>query len=185
MSSAPTSIADPRYPVGKFHYREPQSAEERTQLRRRHIDTLGAMPGHFRHAVHGLTEVQLDTPYREGGWTVRQLIHHVPDSHMNAYVRFKLALTETDPMIKTYEEQLWAELADSRGTPIDVSLLLLEALHARWVVLLLMLKEEEFARRFVHPEHGPMSLEKALSMYAWHSTHHTAHVTELRKQKGW
>lgn len=184
MSTA-SSVVDPRFPIGKFHYQEPHSAEERAQQRKQHIDALAALPREFRHCVKALTEGQLDTPYRDGGWTIRQLIHHIPDSHMNAYVRFKMALTEHDPIIKTYEEQLWAELEDSRDTPIDVSLTMLEALHTRWVVLLRGLNEDQFARRFVHPEHGPMSLEKALSLYAWHGVHHTAHVTELRKRKGW
>jgi hypothetical protein len=183
MSTAPA--IDPRYPIGKFHYTHPQSTEEREQQRKQHIDALAALPRYFRNAVKDLTEGQLDTPYREGGWTVRQLIHHVPDSHMNAYVRFKMALTETDPVIKTYEEHLWAQLGDSRETPVEISLTLLEALHTRWIVLLRMLKEEEFARRYVHPELGPMGLDKVLALYAWHGVHHTAHVTELRKKMGW
>jgi hypothetical protein len=184
MSSAST-IPDPRYPIGKFHYREPQSAEERTRQRQESIDALANLTRNFRNAVKHLTQAQLDTPYRDGGWTVRQLIHHIPDSHMNAYVRCKLALTETDPVVKTYEEQLWAELPDCRETPVDVSLMLLEALHTRWVVLLRTFREEEFARRFVHPQLGPMALEKMLAMYAWHGAHHTAHVTELRKKMNW
>jgi uncharacterized damage-inducible protein DinB len=184
MTSTTTAV-DPRYPIGKFQYQEPQSKEESATQRKQSIDALAAMPRDFRHAVKDLTEAQLDTPYREGGWTVRQLIHHVPDSHMNAYIRFKMALTETDPVIKTYEEQLWAELPDSRETPIDVSLTMIEALHTRWVVLLRALKEEDFAKRFVHPQLGAMSLQKAVALYAWHSAHHTAHATELRKKMGW
>lgn len=184
MSSAPAAT-DPRYPIGKFHYNEPQSAEELQQQRKQNIDALAMLPRSFRNAVKDLTEAQLDTPYREGGWTVRQLIHHVPDSHLNAYVRFKLALTETDPVIKTYEEQLWAELEDSRETPVEVSLTMLEALHTRWVVLLRSLNDDKFARRFVHPQLGPVTIEKSLALYAWHSAHHTAHVTELRKRMSW
>ncbi len=184
MSSAST-VTDVRYPIGKFHYVEPRSLEERTELHKQTIDAIAALPRDFRHAVKDLTEAQLDTPYREGGWTVRQLIHHLPDSHMNAYVRVKLALTETDPVVKTYEEKLWAEMPDSRETPVDVSLTMLEALHTRWVVLLRGMREEEFSRRFVHPQLGPMVLEKVLAMYAWHGAHHTAHVTELRKRMGW
>jgi uncharacterized damage-inducible protein DinB len=181
MSSTPT-ITDPRYPIGRFHYEEPQSQEDRAQKRKEYIDALATLPRTFRNAVKDLTEAQLDTPYREGGWTVRQLIHHIPDSHMNAYVRFKMALTETDPVIKTYEEQLWAELEDSRETPVEISLTLLEALHTRWVVLLRTLKDEAFSRCYVHPQMGPVALDKALALYAWHGAHHTAHVTELRKR---
>ncbi len=184
MSSAPT-VSDPRFPIGKFHYTEPASPQQQLDWRKRHIDTLAELPIKFRHAVENLTEAQLDTPYREGGWSVRQLIHHIPDSHMNAYVRFKMALTETNPTIKTYEEHLWAELADSRETPTDVSLVLLRALHTRWVVLLRGLSDEDFTKCYVHPQMGPVSLEKALALYSWHSLHHTAHVTELRKKMGW
>ncbi len=184
MSSA-SSVLDPRFPIGKFHHAEPASAEQKLEWRKKHIDTLAELPIKFRHAVEDLTEAQLDTPYREGGWTVRQLIHHVPDSHMNAYVRFKMALTESNPEIKTYEEQLWAELADSRETPTEVSLVMLRALHTRWVVLLRGLSDEDFAKCYVHPQMGPVSLEKALALYSWHSLHHTAHVTELRKKMGW
>jgi uncharacterized damage-inducible protein DinB len=184
MSTA-SSLVDPRYPIGKFHYHEEASAEKRKTWRGRHVDAIGHLPQNFRDAVQGLTEVQLDTAYREGGWTVRQLIHHIPDSHMNAYVRFKLALTEDAPAIKTYEEQLWAELPDSRETPVEVSLTMLDALHTRWVRLLRNMKDEEFARGFVHPQLGHLTLEKTLALYAWHGAHHTAHVTELRKRRGW
>lgn|SRR5581483_6879393 len=180
-----TNILDPRYPIGPFQYVQPKSAAEAAQLRRQHIDALAALPTNFRAAVKGLNENQLNTPYREGGWTVRQLIHHVPDSHMNAYIRMKLALTEHDPQIKAYDEAAWAELGDSRGTPVEISLMLLEALHTRWVVLLITLTDADFARRFVHPQLGPVTLEKMLALYAWHSAHHTAHVTELRRRMGW
>ena len=172
---------DPRYPVGRFKRPEKVTSPKRVAA----IVALAELPGNLKHAVEGLDREQLDTPYREGGWTVRQLIHHIPDSHINAYVRFKLALTETDPVVKTYEEQLWAEMEDSRETPVEVSLTMLEALHTRWVVLLRTMKDEAFARRFVHPQLGPMALEKVLAMYAWHGAHHTAHVTELRKRMKW
>ena len=184
MSSSST-VVDPRFPLGKFHYHEPQTSEERGEQRRLHIESIAELPREFRRAVEDLTEAQLDTPYRDGGWTIRQLIHHVPDSHMNAYVRFKMALTENDPVIKTYEEQLWAELPDTRETATDVSLVMLRALHTRWVVLLRSMTDEDFAKRYVHPQMGPVTLEKALALYAWHGPHHTAHVTELRKRMGW
>lgn len=180
-----TGIIDPRYPIGPFNYVQPRSSAEAAQQRRDHIDALAALPHKFRNAVKGLSERQLDTPYREGGWTVRQLVHHVPDSHMNAYIRCKLALTEQDPMIKAYDEARWAELGDSHGTPIEISLMLLEALHTRWVVLLIHLSEADFGRRFVHPQMGPVTIERMLALYAWHSAHHTAHITELRRKMGW
>ena len=132
-----------------------------------------------------LNDAQLDTPYREGGWTVRQVVHHVPDSHMNAYVRWKLALTEDQPTIKPYEEARWAELADTKSTPIDVSLALLDSLHDRWVRLLRSVKDSDFARTFRHPDHGVRTLDWMLLLYQWHGKHHTAHITQLRKQRGW
>jgi uncharacterized damage-inducible protein DinB len=135
--------------------------------------------------VKGLTDEQLDTPYRSGGWTVRQVVHHVPDSHLNSYVRFKLALTEDNPTIKPYEEGRWAELSDSNSTPVEVSLTLLESLHDRWVRLLRSLTPEQWKRTFRHPELGEMTLEKTLALYAWHGKHHVAHITELRKERSW
>jgi hypothetical protein len=180
-----TATFDPRYPIGTFQYVQPTSSMDAARYRKEHIDAIAALPEHFRAAVKGLNEAQLNTPYREGGWTVRQLVHHVPDSHMNAYVRTKLALTENDPTVKTYDEGAWAELGDSRGTPIEISLMLLEALHTRWTVLLITLNEADFARRFVHPQLGPVTLEKMIALYAWHSRHHTAHITELRKRMAW
>lgn len=173
-------MPDPRYPVGKFHRPKAIAGSDREVMIR---DIEGA-PSKMRAAVAMLADSQLDTPYREGGWTVRQVVHHVADSHMNAYCRFKLALTETDPVIKTYEEARWAELADSRG-PIDMSLVLLEALHERWVLLLRSLQEGDWSRTFRHPEWGNIRLDTTLALYAWHCRHHTAHVTELRKAKGW
>jgi hypothetical protein len=138
----------------------------------------------MREAVTGLNDAQLDTPYRPGGWTVRQVVHHVPDSHMNAYIRLKLALTEDTPVIKTYEESLWAQLADARA-PIEDSLVLLERLHRRWDLLLGSMAPGDFARRFRHPELGAMSIDELISLYAWHGRHHVAHVTTLRERMGW
>jgi uncharacterized damage-inducible protein DinB len=139
----------------------------------------------MRAAVAGLSDEQLDTPYRDGGWTVRQLVHHVPDSHLNAYTRFRLALTEPEPTIKPYDQAAWAELGDSRTAPIAMSLLLLEALHQRWVALLESLAAGDFERRFRHPEIGLVTLGEVLGMYAWHGPHHVAHITALRHRNGW
>jgi uncharacterized damage-inducible protein DinB len=172
---------DPRFPIGKFHYDGPMTAEQKQTF----LDDVAATPANLRTAVKGLSEAQLDTPYREGGWTVRQVVHHLPDSHMNSYVRYKLALTEDDPTIKPYAEDRWAELADTKATPVEVSLVLLDSLHDRWVRLLRSLKPDEWQRTFRHPEVGPMNLEKALALYAWHGRHHVAHVTELRKRMSW
>ena len=149
------------------------------------IETLADLPGNLREAVDGLAPSQLDTPYREGGWTVRQLVHHIADSHMNAFTRVRLALTEDAPAIKPYDEKAWATLHDSLAAPIEWSLELIEALHARWVMLLQSLAEPDWQRTFVHPERGPMSIEKATLLYAWHSRHHTAHITHLRAREGW
>jgi uncharacterized damage-inducible protein DinB len=170
-----------RYPVGK--YEEP--AKVTPELRARAIQEIAATPEKLRAAVKGLNDAQLDTPYREGGWTVRQVVHHVADSHMNSYVRFRLALTETEPTIKPYEESAWAKLEDAAYAPIEVSLRLLEPLHERWVRLLRSLKPEDFSRTFRHPEHGARTIDWMLFLYEWHGKHHTAHITELRKQKGW
>jgi hypothetical protein len=178
--TAPTAT-DLRYPVGPF--RRPESLDE--AQRRRAIDGIAATPAKLRDAVAGLTDAQVETPYRPGGWTVRQLVHHVPDSHMNAYVRFKLALTEDEPTIKPYEEARWAELADTRDTPIETSLLLLEQLHDRWVRLLRSMSANDFVRRLHHPETGVQRLDQLLAMYAWHGKHHVAHITSLRERMGW
>ncbi len=179
MSTQPAS--DPRYPIGNFVRPAVIDAE--------HLDgaiaILAALPENLRSAVNGLTDFQIDTPYREGGWTVRQLVHHVADSHMNAYVRTRLALTEDWPTIKPYEEKLWAELADARTLPVEVSLELLEPLHRRWVALLESLTAEQWKRGYNHPESGRQDLAQVISMYAWHSRHHAAHITALRKSKGW
>ncbi len=172
---------DPRYPIGK--YTPPQEATP--ALRQQAIDSIAGTPAKLKAALSGLHDAQLDTPYRDGGWTVRQVAHHVPDSHLNAYVRFRLALTENQPTIKPYEEARWAELADAKSAPVAVSLALLEPLHDRWVRLLRSLTASDFARTFVHPEHGVRTLDWMLFLYAWHGRHHTAHITTLRKQKGW
>lgn len=173
--------SDPRFPIGKFQYGGAPSAEQREKF----IGEIEQTPAALSTAIEGLTESQLNTPYRPGGWTVRQVVHHVPDSHMNAYVRFKLALTEDSPVIKTYAEDRWAELADTKATPIEVSLNLLDCLHKRWVRLLRSLKPEDWKREFRHPELGVVLLEKNVALYAWHGKHHVAHVTELRKRMGW
>jgi uncharacterized damage-inducible protein DinB len=175
-------MEDLRYPIGKFdRTRGPNTPEER----KKHIESLADLPERLKQAVTGLTGKQLDAPYREGGWTVRQVVHHVADSHMNAYVRYKLALTEENPTIKPYKEAAWAELADSRVTPIDVSLALVDSLHARWVVLLRSLKTEDWERKLMHPEAGVMSLDLMLGMYAWHGAHHLAHISGLRQRNQW
>jgi hypothetical protein len=173
--------ADPRYPIGKFNWPAEISDSERKTF----LDDLEAAPAKLRSAVAGLTPAQLSTPYRDGGWTVRQLVHHVPDSHMNSYVRFKLALTEDEPTIKTYEENLWAHLADSEKTPIETSLTLLESLHKRWVTLLRSLAPSDWSRKMRHPEWGTRTLDQILAQYAWHGKHHVAHITSLRERNGW
>ena len=172
---------DPRYPVGKFQAPASYTPALRTQL----IETIAATPAALRAAVTGLTPAQLDTPYREGGWTVRQVTHHVPDSHMNAYVRMRFALTEDTPGVKPYDEAKWAELPDARSMVPEVSLALLDALHARWVNLLQAMTVEQFARRYVHPEFGTVTMDWVLAQYAWHGRHHTAQITTLRAAKGW
>lgn len=174
-------MSDLRYPVGKFTPDDNPTPESRAQ----HIEQLASLPGQMRQAVNGLTPEQLDTPYRDGGWTVRQVVHHVPDSHLNAYVRFKLALTENIPTIKPYDEAAWAKLKDSELTPIDVSLTLLDAVHTRWVTLLRTLKPDDFAKKFNHPELGVQTLDRTLAMYSWHSRHHLAHITTLRERMKW
>jgi uncharacterized damage-inducible protein DinB len=172
---------DPRYPAGKFEMPPDVSAAKREAA----IGEIASAPEKIRAAVKDLNGAQLDTPYRDGGWTVRQVVHHVADSHMNAYVRWRLALTETEPTIKPYEEGAWAKLEDAAHAPVEVSLRLLDPLHERWVSLLRSVHAGEFARTFRHPEHGVRTLDWMLFLYAWHGRHHTAHITELRKQKGW
>ncbi len=174
-------MSDPRYPIGKFTYKDSPTPDERVQL----IRQIEQAPAKLRAAVSGLSPQQLDTPYRPEGWTVRQVAHHVPDSHLNAYVRFKLALTEDEPMIKPYAEDRWAKLADTEATPVEVSLALLDSLHDRWVRLLRSLQPDDWKRTFRHPELGVVSLEKNLALYAWHGRHHVAHITSLRERNGW
>ena len=174
-------MSDPRYPIGKFSFNGPLTAEQKQQC----LNDIEQTPARLRAAVSGLSDQQLNTPYREGGWTVRQLAHHVPDSHMNAYIRFKLALTEDDPTIKPYMEDRWAELPESRQAPIDVSLALLDSLHQRWTLVLRNIADSDWKRTFRHPEMGPMTLEKTLALYSWHGRHHVAHVTSLREKMGW
>jgi hypothetical protein len=174
-------MTDLRYPVGKFQPLEGITETKRQAL----IDGIEQAPAKLSAAIQGLTAEQLDTPYRPDGWTVRQVVHHVPDSHLNAYVRFKLALTEEAPTIRPYEQQLWAELADARVGPVEISLALLQALHRRWVLLLRALQKKDFARTFRHPELGVMTLDQQLQLYEWHGRHHVAHITSLRERKGW
>ena len=172
---------DLSYPIGKFDRETPITLEMRADW----IDVLAAAPAAFRDAVRGWNDRQLDTPYRPGGWTVRRLIHHVADSHMNSYIRFRLALTEESPVIKPYDQEKWAELIDARSMPIEPSLAVIEGMHARWVVLLRDFSAREFDRTFVHPEAGILRLDQALGLYAWHSRHHCAHIIGLRRREGW
>jgi DinB superfamily len=173
---------DPRYPIGPYERRDTLTPQERRAM----IDIIAAAPSHLRVAVAGLDDAQLDTPYRDGGWTLRQVVHHLPDSHLNAYTRLKLALTEEQPVIRPYDEARWAELEDVRITPVEVSLTLLESLHARWVPLLRALREDDFRRTFKHPAHdGVQTVDWLVSIYAWHSRHHVAHITSLRERMGW
>jgi DinB superfamily len=167
----------PQYPIGKFQAPESISPRDRA----RYIDTIASAPARLRAAVHGISAIRLDTPYREGGWTVRQVIHHVPESHMNAYIRFKLALTENDPVVKPYDEAAWAGLNDIAATPIETSLTLLESLHQRWVILMRGMSERDWGKRYIHPEanRGAMVLDYVLAMYAWHCDHHLAHVKSV------
>ena len=168
-------MTDPRYPIGQFVFPETFSPADRA----RSIERIAAVPAKLRATVRGLDDGQLDTPYRDGGWTVRQVVHHVPDSHLNAYIRFKLALTEDEPTIKPYDEARWAELADSRA-PISVSLDLLDAVHHRWILLLRSFGTAEFARAYKHPDMGVVPLDAAIALYAWHGAHHTAHLKLVR-----
>jgi uncharacterized damage-inducible protein DinB len=172
---------DERYPIGKYE----MPAQVNGVLRSGAILEIAALPGRVRVATMDLSDAQIEMPYREGGWTVRQVVHHLADSHMNAYVRWRLALTEDEPTIKPYEESAWAKLEDAAHAPVEVSLRLLEALHERWVRLLRSVREEQFARTFRHPEHGVRTLDWMLFLYAWHGKHHTAHILELRKAKRW
>jgi uncharacterized damage-inducible protein DinB len=174
-------IDDPSYPTGKFTF----NPSVTPGMRQASIAAIREAPSALRAAVRGLSEAQLSTPYRDGGWTVRQVVHHVPESHMNAFTRFKLALTEDNPTIKAYDEDAWAKLGDVARTPVETSLTLLEALHARWVTLLEVMTPEDFGRPLVHPVNGPMTLDRMLQLYAWHGHHHVAHVTTLRARENW
>jgi len=178
-------MTDLRYPIGKFQWTEPETEAGAAKDRASSIDVLAKLPLQMRTAVQDLQPEQLNTPYRPDGWTIRQVVHHVPESHMNAYVRFKLALTEEQPQIKPYREAEWAKLPDNDVTPIEVSLQLLAALHSRWVDTLQCMKPSDFGRTLYHPEHGVLTLERMLAMYAWHSAHHLAHITSLRERMGW
>ncbi len=172
---------DLRYPIGPFKFDGQPSEQQLRQF----ISDIELAPARLRAALAGLSEQQLEKPYRPGGWTVRQVAHHVPDSHMNAYIRMKLALTEDNPTIKPYDEARWAETADVRDTPVAVSLALLEALHQRWVTLLKALSPADFARTFNHPETGLWTIGRYVAPYAWHGKHHVAHITSLRERMGW
>jgi uncharacterized damage-inducible protein DinB len=172
---------DLRYPIGEFRFEAPLADEKRQTC----IDTIEQTPARMRGAVAGLDDDQLDTPYRPEGWTVRQVVHHVPESHLNSYLRFKLAITENEPTIKPYFEDRWAQLDDAREAPIELSLDLLDALHRRWIWFLRSLKPEHYQRTFRHPELGIVSLDKNIALYAWHGQHHVAHITSLRERMGW
>ena len=172
---------DLRYPIGPFKRPDSLSAGERREA----IDDIAATPAKLRAAVSGLSETQLETPYRPEGWTVRQVVHHVPESHLNAYTRFKLALTEDVPTIKPYDENGWSKTGDVRITPIETSLVLLESLHDRWVRLLGTITDAEFDRKLNHPENGMMNLHQLLAMYSWHGKHHVAQITSLKERSGW
>ncbi len=174
-------MTDLRYPIGQFHFDGSLTEDQKQKC----LNDIAQAPANLRAAVKGLSDQQLDTPYRLEGWTVRQVAHHVPDSHLNAYIRFKLALTEEEPTIKPYAEDRWAQLADTAATPVEVSLALLDSLHDRWVRLLRSLRPEDWQLTFRHPELGLVSLEKNLALYAWHGRHHVAHITALRKRNGW
>ena len=176
------SLEDLRFPVGPLDLDSPISANDGARF----IDEIAATPARLRAAVSGLDAHQMATPYREGGWTVRQVVHHLPESHLQAYARTKLALTEENPIIKPYDEAKWAELPDVEQTPAEVSLALLESLHTRWVILLRSLSSAQLQRAFFHPEHGRLiTVERLIAMYAWHGRHHLAHINNLRSRNGW
>lgn len=175
------SEVDLQYPIGKFE----RPGHITKEQRRASVAELEQLPENLQAAVSRLHAKELDTPYRLGGWTVRQVVHHVADSHMNSYGRFRLALTEEAPVIKTYDEGAWAELKDARTAAVDVSLLLLRALHSRWTDLLHSLSDQQWAKTFVHPALGEMRLDAAAGLYAWHSRHHVAHIRSLREREGW
>jgi hypothetical protein len=177
--TAPTT--DVRFPIGRFSFPTGVTLDQRNQW----IQEIADTPRQLRAAIAGLDAAQMETPYRPGGWTVRQVVHHVPESHMNAYIRFKLALTEDEPTIKPYDEAEWAKTPDVTTVPVETSLAILEPLHERWVALLRGLSDADFARTFRHPELGLIKLEGNAALYAWHGKHHTAHITSLRERMGW
>lgn len=177
---ATSSVDSARFPIGRFDRAAAASLDHKAA-----IAILAALPENMRSAVSGLSDAQLDTPYREGGWTLRQVVHHVADSHGQAYGRTRLALTEDWPVIKPYHENLWAELSDARTAPVDLSLDLLGALHARWVLLLQSLTPEQWQRGYDHPESGRHTVSQVVALYDWHSRHHLAHITSLRERMGW
>jgi uncharacterized damage-inducible protein DinB len=172
---------DLRFPVGRFQRTEELSAAQRREA----IAVIAATPAELRGAVRGLSDTQFDTPYRPDGWTVRQVVHHIPDSHANALIRFKLGLTENNPTVKPYDEAAWAKLEDARSTPIEISLSLVDGLHDRWIRVLNAMTPADFKRTLNHPENGVMTLDHVLALYAWHSRHHIAHITNLRSRNGW
>ena len=172
---------DLRYPIGEFKPSEQVSSDELENF----IETIEVLPAKLRAAIDNLNDEQLDTPYRPEGWTVRQLVHHIADSHINSLCRFKLGLSEDKPTIKPYIEAKWAEMADAKFAPVDLSLNILDGVHARWTRLLRSLNDTDFAREIHHPEMGTMRLDALLALYDWHSRHHTAHITRLRERKGW
>jgi len=175
-------MSDLRYPVGPWKPPATITVADRARF----IEQIAAAPQAMRQAVAGLSETQLDTPYRDGGWTVRQVVHHVPDSHMNAYMRMKFGLTEQQPQVKPYDQETWAQTPEVATTPIGVSLTLLESLHERWVRLMKGMKDQDFARLINHPEwKAPLTLDMVAAHYAWHGRHHVGHITELRKRNGW
>lgn len=185
-SPAPSSATgatneDLRFPIGKMVLPDRFDAEWRAKA----IRIVAETPARLAQAVAGWSDERLDTQYRPEGWTVRQVVHHVADSHINAYVRFKLALTEDEPAVKNYEEAAWAELVDTRRVPVEVSLELLDALHTRWVAILEAMTEADFQRTLIHPKHGARTLDQMLATYAWHGPHHVAHVTRLAARMGW
>lgn len=181
QDAAEQEVENLRYPIGR--YRPPAEIGKRETLA--WIGELEVLPADLRMAVNGLSDDQLDTPYRLGGWTVRQVAHHLSDSHLNSYTRFRLALTEQNPTIKPYAEAAWAELPDAKAAPIEPSLLLLDGLHQRWVMLLRALSDDDLQRTFQHPEHGKVALDWTLGLYAWHSRHHVAQIVALRNRSGW
>jgi len=181
MTTQETNLEDLKYPIGKFKF-EGELTEE---IKNKYIKDYEEAPSLLRNAVEGLTEEQLNTQYRPDGWTVKQVVHHLPDSHMNSFIRFKLTLTEKQPIIKSYEQQLWANLSDSVNTPVPVSLDLFEALQKRFAVLLKSLTLEDFKKTFIHPELGIVSLERNIGVYAWHGKHHAAQIISLRRRMNW